>query len=129
MDSNIFLIVLLIIACIADVITRILTTVKKGNGTNTNPVLENALSVSDLINDTIKSLFLFAQKQNWTNSERMDYVLQKALSLFPDSVSDILKMPLTAYVQQLYNQFTSSYKALDKELEESKASSETSDKQ
>lgn len=118
MDTyNTIILILFILACIADIITRILTGLKKQGNNQNNPMLENALSVSDLINDMIKSWFLFAQKQNWTNPDRMAYVVQMALALFPDSVKEIIGMPVADYVQQLYDQFTSSYKQLDKELE------------
>ena len=119
MDTyNTIILILFILACIADIITRILTGLKKQGNNQNNPMLENALSVSDLINDMIKSWFLFAQKQNWTNPDRMAYVVQMALALFPDSVKEIIGMPVADYVQQLYDQFTSSYKQLDKELAE-----------
>ncbi len=112
------ILILLILACIADIITRILTGLKKQENNQNNQILENALSVSDLINDIIKSWFLFAQKQNWTNPDRMAYVVQMVLSVFPESVREMLGMPVADYVQKLYDQFTSSYKQLDKELEE-----------
>lgn len=112
------ILILLILACIADIITRILTGLKKQENNQNNQILENALSVSDLINDIIKSWFLFAQKQNWTNPDRMAYVVQMVLSVFPESVREMLGMPVADYVQKLYDQFTSSYKQLDKELED-----------
>ena len=112
------ILILLILACVADIITRILTGLKKQENNQNNQILENALSVSDLINDIIKSWFLFAQKQNWTNPDRMAYVVQMVLSVFPESVREMLGMPVADYVQKLYDQFTSSYKQLDKELED-----------
>ncbi len=112
------ILILLILACIADIITRVLTGLKKQENNQNNQILENALSVSDLINDIIKSWFLFAQKQNWTNPDRMAYVVQMVLSVFPESVREMLGMPVADYVQKLYDQFTSSYKQLDKELQD-----------
>lgn len=122
-SKDTIVLILLIVAVIADVITRVLANVKSSNNNATdNSLFSNIVGISDLLNDIIKSLFLFAQKQDWTNEQRMQYVVAQVLATFPNNIADIIGMPVADYVQNLYNKFTSSYKELDKQLENNSTS-------
>lgn len=116
---DIIVLVLLVMAVIGDIITRVLANIKSSNNSAENSLFSNIVDISDLLNDIIKSLFLFAQKQDWTNEQRMQYVVAQVLATFPNNIVDIIGMPVADYVQNLYNKFTSSYKELDKQLENS----------
>ena len=109
----------LIVFAISSLITMVVTFLKTYNKNldkTSQESLNAVLNTTDMLNDFAKSLFLYAQKQNWTNAERMDYCVAKILATFPETIRNILNQPVRDYVQNLYNSFTSNYKQLDEEL-------------
>ena len=109
----------LIVFAISSLTTMVVTFLKTYNKNldkTSQEALNAVLNTTDMFNDFAKSLFLYAQKQNWTNAERMDYCVEKMLATFPETIRNILNQPVRDYVQNLYNSFTSNYKQLDEEL-------------
>lgn len=109
----------LIVFAISSLITMVVTFLKTYNKNldkTSQESLNAVLNTTDMLNDFAKSLFLYAQKQNWTNAERMDYCVAQMLATFPETIRNILNQPVRDYVQNLYNSFTSNYKQLDEEL-------------
>ena len=109
----------LIVFAISSLTTMVVTFLKTYNKNldkTSQEALNAVLNTTDMFNDFAKSLFLYAQKQNWTNAERMDYCVAKMLATFPETIRNILNQPVRDYVQNLYNSFTSNYKQLDEEL-------------
>ena len=109
----------LIVFAISSLTTMVVTFLKTYNKNldkTSQESLNAVLNTTDMLNDFAKSLFLYAQKQNWTNAERMDYCVAKMLATFPETIRNILNQPVRDYVQNLYNSFTSNYKQLDEEL-------------
>lgn len=109
----------LIVFAISSLTTMVVTFLKTYNkklDKTSQETLNAVLNTTDMLNDFAKSLFLYAQKQNWTNAERMDYCVAQILATFPETIRNILNQPVRDYVQNLYNSFTSNYKQLDEEL-------------
>lgn len=109
----------LIVFAISSLTTMVVTFLKTYNKNldkTSQETLNAVLNTTDMLNDFAKSLFLYAQKQNWTNAERMDYCVAQILATFPETIRNILNQPVRDYVQNLYNSFTSNYKQLDEEL-------------
>lgn len=109
----------LIVFAISSLTTMVVTFLKTYNKNldkTSHEALNAVLNTTDMLNDFAKSLFLYAQKQNWTNAERMDYCVAQILATFPETIRNILNQPVRDYVQNLYNSFTSNYKQLDEEL-------------
>ena len=109
----------LIVFAISSLTTMVVTFLKTYNKNldkTSQEALNAVLNTTDMLNDFAKSLFLYAQKQNWTNAERMDYCVAKMLATFPETIRNILNQPVRDYVQNLYNAFTSNYKQLDEEF-------------
>lgn len=109
----------LIVFAISSLTTMVVTFLKTYNKNldkTSQESLNAVLNTTDMLNDFAKSLFLYAQKQNWTNAERMDYCVAQILATFPETIRNILNQPVRDYVQNLYNSFTSNYKQLDEEL-------------
>lgn len=109
----------LIVFAISSLTTMVVTFLKTYNKNldkTSQEALNAVLNTTDMLNDFAKSLFLYAQKQNWTNAERMDYCVAQMLATFPETIRNILNQPVRDYVQNLYNSFTSNYKQLDEEL-------------
>ena len=118
----------LIVFAISSLITMVVTFLKTYNKNldkTSQESLNAVLNTTDMLNDFAKSLFLYAQKQNWTNAERMDYCVAKMLATFPETIRNILNQPVRDYVQNLYNSFTSNYKQLDEELVKEKQKENT----
>lgn len=118
----------LIVFAISSLITMVVTFLKTYNKNldkTSQESLNAVLNTTDMLNDFAKSLFLYAQKQNWTNAERMDYCVAQMLATFPETIRNILNQPVRDYVQNLYNSFTSNYKQLDEELVKEKQKENT----
>lgn len=118
----------LIVFAISSLTTMVVTFLKTYNKNldkTSQETLNAVLNTTDMLNDFAKSLFLYAQKQNWTNAERMDYCVAQILATFPETIRNILNQPVRDYVQNLYNSFTSNYKQLDEELVKEKQKENT----
>ena len=118
----------LIVFAISSLTTMVVTFLKTYNKNldkTSQESLNAVLNTTDMLNDFAKSLFLYAQKQNWTNAERMDYCVAQILATFPETIRNILNQPVRDYVQNLYNSFTSNYKQLDEELVKEKQKENT----
>ena len=117
--------IVLAISSLTTMVVRFLKTYNKNLDKTSQESLNAVLNTTDMLNDFAKSLFLYAQKQNWTNAERMDYCVAQILATFPETIRNILNQPVRDYVQNLYNSFTSNYKQLDEELVKEKQKENT----
>lgn len=116
------------ISSLTTMIVTFLKTYNKNLDNKSQEALNAVLNTTDMLNDFAKSLFLYAQKQNWTNAERMDYCVAQILATFPETIRNILNQPVRDYVQKLYDSVTCNYKQLDEELAKNKTKEDTADK-
>jgi hypothetical protein len=58
------------------------------------------------IREEVFMLFLFAEKQDWVNEEKMQWVVHTFYEKFPDIVKEVIKeSTVDDYVEQLYKDF------------------------
>jgi hypothetical protein len=49
--------------------------------------------------------FLYAEKQGWTDEEKINWCTQRLMLVFPDQIKVFVAGPINEYVQKLYDEF------------------------